>query len=49
MGGGYKEERESRVIGTLMGYISEGNVLDVVDCFQVIISKEMPRLSCKFL
>jgi hypothetical protein len=30
-----REERETRAIGTLMGYVSEGSVLDIADCYTV--------------
>jgi len=31
-----RDKREGRAIGTLMGVVSEGNLLEITDCFQVV-------------
>lgn len=38
-----RPKKENRAIGTLLGYVSEGSVLEVTDCFQVLHTDSAER------
>lgn len=38
-----RPKKETRAIGTLLGYVSEGSVLEVTECFQVVHSDSQDR------